>query len=137
LHSSLQAHKNCICNIFFICFTLVSCFTYFLTLKMEATCSSETSVVFQWTTQHYILEDRTLQLWCWYNNICNFFSYAIYWLPILVLKMAHVHKVWGYICRFYDTIAMNIALRAQPLENIIHNSVILWDFSLLNTSILT
>jgi hypothetical protein len=29
-------------------------------LKMEATCSSETSLEFQRTTQHYITEDRTL-----------------------------------------------------------------------------
>jgi hypothetical protein len=29
------------------CFTLASCLTYFSTLKMEATCSSETSVDFQ------------------------------------------------------------------------------------------
>jgi hypothetical protein len=30
------------------------------TLKMEAACSSETSVDFQWTTGRYIQEDRTL-----------------------------------------------------------------------------
>jgi hypothetical protein len=29
------------------------------TLNMEATCSSETSVDFQWTTRHYIPQDRT------------------------------------------------------------------------------
>jgi hypothetical protein len=33
---------------------------YSSTLKMEATCSSEMSVDFQWATQHYIPEDRTL-----------------------------------------------------------------------------
>jgi hypothetical protein len=37
------------------------CLAYYLTLKMEATCSSETSVDFQLTTQLYIPEDRTLQ----------------------------------------------------------------------------
>jgi hypothetical protein len=42
-------------------FTPLSCLAYFLTLKMETTCSSETSVDFQWTTQHYIREDRTLR----------------------------------------------------------------------------
>jgi hypothetical protein len=31
------------------CFMLVSCLAYSLTLKMEATCSSETSVDFKWT----------------------------------------------------------------------------------------
>jgi hypothetical protein len=44
------------------CFTLVSYLAYSLTLKMEATCSSETLVDFQRTSQHYIPEDRTLFL---------------------------------------------------------------------------
>jgi hypothetical protein len=39
---------------------LVSCLAYSSTLKMEATCSSETSVDFQQATLHYIPEDRTL-----------------------------------------------------------------------------
>jgi hypothetical protein len=41
-------------------FRLVSCVAYSSTLKMEATCSSETSVDFQQTTQCYIPEDRAL-----------------------------------------------------------------------------
>jgi hypothetical protein len=41
------------------CFMLVSCLAYFLTLKMEATGSSKTSVDFQQTTEHYIPEDIT------------------------------------------------------------------------------
>jgi hypothetical protein len=44
------------------CFTLVSCLTYSLTLKIEATCSSETMIDFQQTTWCYTLEDRTLQV---------------------------------------------------------------------------
>jgi hypothetical protein len=43
------------------CFTLASCLAYSSTLKIEATCSSETSVDFQWTTRRYIPENRTLQ----------------------------------------------------------------------------
>jgi hypothetical protein len=39
---------------------LVSCLAYSLILKTEVTCSSETLVHFQWTTWHYIAEDRTL-----------------------------------------------------------------------------
>jgi hypothetical protein len=35
---------------------LVSCLAYSSTLKMEATCSYETLVDFQWTTWHYIPE---------------------------------------------------------------------------------
>jgi hypothetical protein len=43
-------------------FTLVSCSAYNSTLKMEATCSSETSVDIQRTTWRYIPEYSTLQL---------------------------------------------------------------------------
>jgi hypothetical protein len=42
-------------------FTLFSCLAYFLSLKMEGTCYSETSVDFQRTKMGYIPEDITLQ----------------------------------------------------------------------------
>jgi hypothetical protein len=42
-------------------FTLVSCSAYFSTLKMEAICSSETSLGSQRTTRRYIPEDGALQ----------------------------------------------------------------------------
>jgi hypothetical protein len=42
------------------CSMLDSCMAYSSNLKMEATCSFETSVDFQWTTRRYIPEDRTL-----------------------------------------------------------------------------
>jgi hypothetical protein len=45
-------------------FTLVSCSAYSSILKMEATCSFETSVDFQQTTRRYILEDSTLLSVC-------------------------------------------------------------------------
>jgi hypothetical protein len=38
-------------------YTFVYCSAYSSTLKMEATCSSRTSVDFQWTTWRYIPED--------------------------------------------------------------------------------
>jgi hypothetical protein len=41
-------------------FMIVSCLAYSSTLKMEARCSSETSVDFQRTTRRYIPEDGTL-----------------------------------------------------------------------------
>jgi hypothetical protein len=45
-------------------FMPVSCLAYSSSLKMEAICSSETSVDFQRTTRRYILQDSTLQrLW--------------------------------------------------------------------------
>jgi hypothetical protein len=40
-------------------FTMASCLAYFSPLKMEATCSSETSVDFQRITRRYIPEERT------------------------------------------------------------------------------
>jgi hypothetical protein len=54
-------------------FTLVSCSAYSSTLKMEAICSSETSVDIQQPTWRYIPEDSTLQ-----NHRCeNLKSYKI------------------------------------------------------------
>jgi hypothetical protein len=47
------------------CFILMSCLTYSLSLMMGMMCSYETFVDFQWTTQHYIPEDRCL-LYCIY-----------------------------------------------------------------------
>jgi hypothetical protein len=41
-------------------YTLVSCLAYSSTLKMKATCSSETSVDFQRITRRYIPDDRTI-----------------------------------------------------------------------------
>jgi hypothetical protein len=55
-----------------VSFTLVSCLTYSSTLKMEVTCSSDTSVDLQRTTRRYIPEDWTL-----HNHRCEnlkFFS---------------------------------------------------------------
>jgi hypothetical protein len=42
--------------------TLISCSAYSSTLKMEAICSSETSVDFQQTTRRYFPKDSTLHL---------------------------------------------------------------------------
>jgi hypothetical protein len=41
---------------------LISCLVYSSILMMEATCSSETSVDFQWTTRRNIPEDRKISL---------------------------------------------------------------------------
>jgi hypothetical protein len=53
-------------------FTLVSCSAYSSTLKMEAICSSETSVDIQQITQRYIPEDSTL-----HNYTCCFISKSL------------------------------------------------------------
>jgi hypothetical protein len=59
-------------SIFWLCFEpdfkLTSCSAYSLTLKMEATCFSETSVDFQRTIRHYIPEDRTLDILYYLNK---------------------------------------------------------------------
>jgi hypothetical protein len=48
-----------------IYFMIVSCLAYYLILKMEAICSSETPVDFQWTARRYKREDGTIQyLYC-------------------------------------------------------------------------
>jgi hypothetical protein len=60
-----------------VAFTLVSCLVHSLTLEME-TCSSETSVVFQWTTCRYIPENRNP-----HNQCCdNLKSYIIQFVYI-------------------------------------------------------
>jgi hypothetical protein len=38
------------------CFALISCLAYYLTPKMEVTCSSKTSIDFKWITWCYIPE---------------------------------------------------------------------------------
>jgi hypothetical protein len=45
-------------------FVLVSCLAYSSIMKMEDTCSSETSIDFQLTTRRYIPEARTLRISC-------------------------------------------------------------------------
>jgi hypothetical protein len=57
--STVQARNKC--NSIVTCFTLVLCLAYSLNQKMEATCSSETSLDFQRTTWRYIPEERTLR----------------------------------------------------------------------------
>jgi hypothetical protein len=46
-----------------ICFTLVSCLAYILTLNMEVICSSKKSFDFQRTTRRYIPGDITTQVY--------------------------------------------------------------------------
>jgi hypothetical protein len=80
-------------------FTLISCLAYSSALKMEATCSSETSVDFQRAKRCYIPEDRTLRiktsLTKWHQKTLYFHqTFILHWecrktataqLPIRVL----------------------------------------------------
>jgi hypothetical protein len=45
---------------YWLCFVQASCMAYSSTLRLEAKCSANMSVDFQWTTQHHIPEDITL-----------------------------------------------------------------------------
>jgi hypothetical protein len=58
---------------------LFPCLAYSSNLKMEATCSSETSVDFQRTARRYIPEDKTLK-WRWelIGDILLKFSAAVF-----------------------------------------------------------
>jgi hypothetical protein len=67
---------------------LVSCLAYSPNLKMEATCSSETSVDFQRTTRHYIPEERT------HNHRCeNLKSY-------IILKLPHKNRLPNFMASY-------------------------------------
>jgi hypothetical protein len=65
-------------------FALISCVAYSSILKMEAICSSETSVYFQRTTRRYIPEDKnSSRIVC----IQSARSYCHYWLLFTVRKI--------------------------------------------------
>jgi hypothetical protein len=64
--------------------------TYFVTLKMEETCSSETLVDYQRTARYYIQEDRTLHVYRCENLrayiVLTAFSYI---LLLTVIQLQH------------------------------------------------
>jgi hypothetical protein len=72
---------------------LGSCVTYSSTLKMEATCSSETSVNFQRTTPRYVPEDRTLCPFLFLHPIC---------LGSYSFTCEDVCRMWSWKNRFRD-----------------------------------
>jgi hypothetical protein len=57
---------------------LTVCLAYFYTPKMEAICSSETSVDFNWTARRYIPEDRALHTHRCVNLKCNTVFYLFF-----------------------------------------------------------
>jgi hypothetical protein len=59
------------------CFMVVSCLAFSLTMKMEATGSSEMPVDFQWTMQCYISEDRTLHNHCCRTSDPTIFMFLV------------------------------------------------------------
>jgi hypothetical protein len=95
--------------LFAICFTLISCFAYYSTLKTEAKCSPETSVEFWRTTRRYSLEDRTLQSTTLLsgfmdktNGAMNIVTWVMFWT-----------QRWGEDrCLGYDTLIQRNTLGA-------------------------
>jgi hypothetical protein len=76
--------------------TLVSCLAYSSTLKIEATCSSETSVHFQWTTWHYISEHRTLHNNCREPQILQKMEKLTKWLQLwgkILIVLNRIHYI--------------------------------------------
>jgi hypothetical protein len=82
---------------------------FFSTLKMEAICSSKTSVDTKWTTQHYIPEDGTL-----HNYHCENLKSFIYlynheqWS--LTTDCSFIHSV----CSFEFLLIMSITYQWIP-----------------------
>jgi hypothetical protein len=76
------------CLLLVTCFTLVSCLAYFSILKMEATCSSETSFYFQRTTRRCIPEDINLR-----NHRCENLKF---------------HRILGILLQFYIPVARSL-----------------------------
>jgi hypothetical protein len=61
------------------CFTQVYCLVYFSILKMEATCSTETSIDLQRTTRRYITEEKIIYLFVVHVTMPVFFlGFSIY-----------------------------------------------------------
>jgi hypothetical protein len=59
-------------------FTLIFCLAYSSALKMEATHSSEISIDFQQCTQHYVPEDRILQIFNCLEHSLNCYDWQLY-----------------------------------------------------------
>jgi hypothetical protein len=95
---------------FATCFKLIPCLAYSSTLKMEATCSSETSVNFRHTTWHYIPEYGTLHdlyfrswfyiliewLGC-YSGIVRFQERTFRQQSLWCFHVILLHSEWNYV----------------------------------------
>jgi hypothetical protein len=71
----------------------VSCLAYSLTLNVEATCSSETSVDFQQATWCYIPQDRTL-----HNHRCVLVHVG---KVLQICTLTDLHVACSCLCFYY------------------------------------
>jgi hypothetical protein len=83
-------------------FHYASCSAYSSNLKMEETCSSETSVDFQRPTRRYIPEDKTLH----YHRCQNFKS---------CVNSKCINIIYKYIATFDDTVVTNLRILFRHL----------------------
>jgi hypothetical protein len=87
------------------CSKLVSWLAYSFTLKMEETCSSETSVELQRTTWRYNIEDRTHDHRC--ENLDSYINCTIIsqtksdFNPFANACWIYVHCKWGTLALFW------------------------------------
>jgi hypothetical protein len=105
------------------CFLLISSLAYSSTLKMVVTCSSEMSVDFQQTTQHYIPKDRPL-----HNHCCEIFKsyetgplWTVHFEGGINWKVGHeLYVVWWMYLSTYALI-YSVPWRAEQVHAYILN----------------
>jgi hypothetical protein len=97
-----------------ICFMLVSCLAFSLTLKMEATSSVKTLGDFEWTICCYITEDRTLQ-----NLIMHTFWHKMSYLTSFAyIKPQHAQKHFhAMVPKHFDMMPLSIFTKPSCLPN--------------------
>lgn len=82
-----------------ICFMPASCSAYSLSLKVEATGLSETSITFHQTTQRYIPENRTPH-WvthlCWVSSVKLLCRYESAIEVQIILHVYNVCSLWNF-----------------------------------------
>jgi hypothetical protein len=77
---------------------------YALTLMMEVTCSSETSVDFQWTTCCYIPEDRTLQVYLIYFLFTDQILLHLWHVSVIRWPSSGDTKLWRKLNDMYTCV---------------------------------
>jgi hypothetical protein len=71
MQSTVPGYNNVLCSRSSPMSLLATCLAYLSTLNMDRVCSSETSVNFYRTTQHYIPANNILNRHDCGNMICN------------------------------------------------------------------
>jgi hypothetical protein len=105
------------CSMFAVCFMLLSCLTHSSALRMEATCSSKTSVDFHLTIHNYIPDNRTLHNCCCEN------------LKLYLIISAPLQRKYAYFRSSVSTsIYTKIQLTLQSPAEDLHDSEKEYDY---------